>query len=76
MAYLMTFGFGVFVLERYGLSLSKVFDIDSIRKTLKFSLGNVSNTYSIDPVSAFYKKGCDEEGSAQRTVLFVMNNMG
>ena len=39
-AYLMTFGFGIFVLRRYGLSLSKSFDLTSIRKTLKFSLGN------------------------------------
>ncbi len=41
-AYLMTFGFGAFVLRIYGLSLSKGFDIASIRKTLKFSPGNYS----------------------------------
>ncbi|MCK5607345.1 hypothetical protein KAR91_36010, partial [Candidatus Pacearchaeota archaeon] len=41
-AYLMTFGFGVFVLRRYGLSFTRNFDIPSIRKILKFSLGNYS----------------------------------
>ena len=41
-ALIMTFGFGVFVLRRYGLSFTIRFDIDSIRKTLKFSLGNYS----------------------------------
>lgn len=39
-AFLLTFVFGAFVLKRYGLSLSNGFDIASIRKTLKFSLGN------------------------------------
>lgn len=38
--YLMTFIFGFFVLKRYGLFLSKGFDIDSIRNKMKFSLGN------------------------------------
>lgn len=41
-AYLITFVFGIFVLRRYGLFLSRGFDIDSIRKTIKFSLGNYS----------------------------------
>ncbi|VVB94963.1 Uncharacterised protein [uncultured archaeon] len=41
-AYLLTFGFGAFVLKRYGLSFTRSFDIASIRKTLKFSLGNYS----------------------------------
>jgi O-antigen/teichoic acid export membrane protein len=39
-ACLMTFVFGAFLLRRYGLFLSKGFDIASIRKILKFSLGN------------------------------------
>ena len=42
MAYLMTFGFGIFVLRRYGLSFTRNFDIPSIRNILKFSLGNYS----------------------------------
>lgn len=41
-AYLMTFGFGIFVLRRYGLSFTRNFDIPSIRNILKFSLGNYS----------------------------------
>ncbi|MFH0904001.1 MAG: hypothetical protein V1854_02270, partial [Methanobacteriota archaeon] len=41
-AFLMTFIFGAFMLRRYGLSFSKGFDFESIRKTLKFSLGNYS----------------------------------
>ncbi len=41
-AFLLTFVFGAFVLRRYGLSFTRSFDIASIRKTLKFSLGNYS----------------------------------
>lgn len=51
-AYLMTFVFGAFVLKRYGLCISKVFDISSIRKILKFSLGNYSaGIFQIAPVT-------------------------
>lgn len=41
-AYLMTFVVGAFVLRRYDLSFTMSFDITSIMKTLKFSLGNYS----------------------------------
>jgi len=41
-AHLMTFVFGDFMLQRYGLSFTRSFDIASIRKILKFSLGNYS----------------------------------
>ncbi len=41
-AVLLTFGFGTLILQRYGLSFTRSFDIASIRKTIKFSLGNYS----------------------------------
>jgi O-antigen/teichoic acid export membrane protein len=50
-AFFMTFIFGAFVLRKYGLSFSKGFDINSIRNTLKFSVGNYSaGIFMIAPV--------------------------
>lgn len=51
-AYLIIFAFGAFVLRRYGLSFARSFDIASIRKMLKFSLGNYSaGIFMMTPVT-------------------------
>ena len=52
MAFLFTWLVGAFILQRYGLSLTRDFDISSIRNTLTFSLGNYSaGIFMIAPVS-------------------------
>ncbi|MDP2216450.1 MAG: oligosaccharide flippase family protein [Methanolobus sp.] len=51
-AYLVTLLVGLFILYRYGLSITRNFDITSIKKILKFSLGNYSaGIFSMAPVT-------------------------
>lgn len=51
-AYLLALLVGIFILYNYGLSITRCFDTESIRKTLKFSLGNYSaGLFSMAPVT-------------------------
>lgn len=51
-AFLLTFIFGIFILQRYGLHFSKNFDTTSIRNTFKFSLGNYSaGIFTMAPIT-------------------------
>jgi O-antigen/teichoic acid export membrane protein len=51
-AFLVTLLFGALILHKFGLSVTRGFDITSIRKTLKFSLGNYSaSIFMMAPVT-------------------------
>lgn len=51
-AFLLTLVLSIFILHRYGLSITRSFDITSIRETLKFSLGNYSaSIFRMAPVT-------------------------
>lgn len=51
-SFLLTLIFGFFLLDRQGLSIARNFDINSIKKTLKFSFGNFSaGIFTMAPVT-------------------------
>jgi O-antigen/teichoic acid export membrane protein len=71
-AYLMAFVFGAFVLRRYGLSFTRSFDIASIRKTLKFSLGNYSaGIFMMAPVTIIPIMIVNTIGSEEGAYFYV-----
>lgn len=51
-AFLLTFIFGIFILQRYGLHFSKNFDTTSIKNIFKFSFGNYSaGIFTMAPIT-------------------------
>ncbi len=71
-AFLMTLIFGVFVLRRYGLSISKDFDVASIWKTLKFSLGNyTAGIFALAPTTIIPVMILNTIGAEENAYFYV-----